>query len=269
MNIIWQAGRKIRFSILSIFFLIILSIGILFVSRPGVYVMTDDTELFIYGKNRAIVETLKASFFLFRPVFILSMPPSGDLDLQLASIEKSAPSPGALIVPIRYQPAAEAYSKKYPQVDVILWGQGSASSFVNTFFVDYAADMSRAAGIAGPLASKTGLPPAIMFPLSFAEEYRNQLKQAFDEGLLAYGFSQGAVVLDKSNEAGQALSSVTLFPSDFSLQSISAPMILFSGIRKDLLSKSVIAVFDDSPWPHIAALVSREKRFLSVLNDEL
>ncbi|WP_304223875.1 hypothetical protein [Gracilinema caldarium] len=269
MNIPWQTGGKKRFYILSIFFLIILSIGLLFVSRPGVYIMTDEAELFIYGKNRAILQTLKASFSLFRPVIIVSMPSSADLDLQLTSIEKSAPPPGALIVPIRYQPAAEAYSKKHPQVDVILWGQGSASSFVNTFFVDYAADISRAAGIAGPLASKTGLPPAIVFPLSFTEEYRNQLKQAFDEGLLAYGFSQGAVVLEKGNEAGLSLSSMTLFPSDASLQSIVAPIILFSGIRKDLLSKSVIAVFDDSPWPHIAALISGEKRFLSVLNDDL
>lgn len=217
--------------------------------------------MLIYGKNRAILQTLKASFSLFQPVYIVSMPPSADVDLQLASIEKSALSPKVLIVPIRYQSAAEAFAIKYPEVAVILWGCGSVSSFLPTFFVDYAADLSRAAHIAAPLVSKTGFPPAIMFPLSFDTEYRNQLKRAFDEGLAVYGYTDGAIVLEKDIGAGLSLSSVTLFPSDISLQSLSAPLILFSSIRKDLLSKSVIAVFDDSLWPHISAVARslREK----------
>lgn len=265
MNIPWQAVGKKRFYIVPIISLLIISVGIIFFTRPGVYIISDEAELFIYGKNRAMLQTLKAASSLFRPVSIVTMPQTADVDLQLVYIEKSAPSPWALIVPIRYQPVAEAFSQKHPKAEVLLWGRGSTSSFLSSFSVDYAADLSRAAKIAGPLASKMGIPPAIMFPRAFDAEYRNQLKLVFDQGLSAYGVSQGALILEKGSERITALSSVTYFPSDSSLQSLSAPMILFSGIRKDLLPNSVIAVFDDSLWPHIAAVASGKKPFNSLL----
>jgi len=235
-------------SLLLVFSLLLLSIGGLFFSRTGVYILSDEAELLIYGKNRAWWHTVKAGLRLFRPVHILSLPESADEVLKLSTIKKNVPSQSIIITPIRYEQAAESYKLEHSGVVVLLWGRN--------YTIDYQGDMKRAAAIAGPLAVQTGSTPALLFPPSMDEVSRDSLKQAFDDGLTEIGFSQGSILIGNPSETSLRLSSVTLFPGAWALQNLSAPLILFSGARDELLPRSVLAIFDDSLWPHIAEIVN-------------
>jgi hypothetical protein len=233
-------------SCLALFF-----VGVLFFSRSGVFILSDEAELLIYGKNRAVWQAITAGIRLFRPVHILSLPESADEALKLSFIEKKAASRSIIITPIRYEEVAETFKQGHTGTVVLLWGRD--------YTIDYERDLERAATIAGPLAVQTGQVPALLLPPSMDDVRRDSLKQAFDRGLTEMGFSQGSILIVNLSEPAVPLSSVTLFPADLALQNLSAPLIVFSGIRDELLPPSVVAVFDDTLWPHIAEIVASYK----------
>lgn len=231
--------------------LALLFVGVLFFSRSGVFILSDEAELLIYGKNRAVWQAITAGIRLFRPVHILSLPESADEALKLRFIEKKAASRSIIITPIRYEEVAETFKQGHTGTVVLLWGRD--------YTIDYERDLQRAATIAGPLAVQTGQVPALLLPPSMDDVRRDSLKQAFDRGLTEMGFSQGSILIVNLSEPAVPLSSVTLFPADLALQNLSAPLIVFSGIRDELLPPSVVAVFDDTLWPHIAEIAASYK----------
>jgi hypothetical protein len=231
--------------------LALLFVGVLFFSRSGVFILSDEAELLIYGKNRAVWQAITAGIRLFRPVHILSLPESADEALKLSFIEKKAASRSIIITPIRYEEVAETFKQGHTGTVVLLWGRD--------YTIDYERDLQRAASIAGPLAVQTGQVPALLLPPFMDDVRRDSLKQAFDRGLTEMGFSQGSILIVNLSEPAVPLSSVTLFPADLALQNLSAPLIVFSGIRDELLPPSVVAVFDDTLWPHIAEIAASYK----------
>lgn len=219
----------------------------LFFSRSAVFILTDETELLLYGKYRALLQTMKAAGSLFRPVYMVSLPQVTDEAIQLGFLETRLPKRSIIITPYRYEQAAQVFKNGHPG-SVLLISE-------REFTIDYKSDIKRAADIAGPLAKKADQSPGLILPRSMDNTLRETLQQAFDEGLAEKGWLQGSFLIDELGEIPANLSCIVTFPTDQRLQNYSVPIIVFSSIKDDFLPKSVIAIFDDSFWPHIAEMV--------------
>lgn len=238
--------------------LVIVVLGLLFISRDGVYIITDEAELLLYGRTGATVKTIQAALRLHRPVHIVSMPFSSDRKLLSEFLVRNTSSRGIFVIPSRFQVHGEIFAQQHPDSSVVFWGSG-ATPFQKSS-INYAADLQRAAEIAGPLAVQSGISPALVFPENMDTEMLANLTQAFEEGLVKQGFYNGTVVLTSKNDVLPPVSSMVLFPTTILLPDSSMPVILFSEVRNAFLPDTVIAVFDDSLWPHIADLVSSLKK---------
>lgn len=244
-------------AIISILFVFIV-LELLFISRAGVYIITDEAELLLYGRTRATVKTIQAALRLYRPVHIVSLPLSPDRKLLSEFLVRNTSSRGIFVIPSRFQVLGETFAQQHPDASVVFWGSGMAPFQKSS--IDYAVDLQRAAEIAGPLAVQSGTSPALVFPENMDTEMLANLTQAFEECLVQQGFNKGPVVLTSKNDVLPTVSSIVLFPTTIPLPESSIPVILFSEVQNAFLSDTVIAVFDDSLWPHIADLVSSLKK---------
>ncbi|MEW6563895.1 MAG: hypothetical protein AB1404_00180 [Spirochaetota bacterium] len=225
-----------------------LSLGtFLFFSRSAVFILTDETELLLYGNYRALLQTVKAAARLLRPVYMVSVPQVSDEALQRDYLEQKLPERSIIITPSRFEQASQGFKNRHPSSVVLI--------LERQYIIDYKSDVKRAAEIAGPLAKKTDQTPGLLLPSSMDDTLRETLKQTFDEGLAEKGWSHGSILIDEAREVPSNLSSILTFPTNQRLQNASVPIILFSSINDDFLPRSVIAVFDDSFWPHIAEMV--------------
>lgn len=236
--------------------LVILLIGGLFFNRSGVYILSDEAELLVYGTNRALWHTIKAGISLFRPIHILTMPETKDVELQLSTLTKKVSPQGTIITPFRYEQVVEIFQSRHSKAKVIMWGRDYA--------IDYQRDLKRAAAIAGTLAADTSLPPALVLPSFIDDASKEHLKKAFDEGLLENGYNQVSLLIKEPNETPPSCSSITLFPGAVTVQKFSVPIVLFSSIKDALLPQSVTAVFDDSLWPHIVEMIVYNEKNIKI-----
>ncbi|AEJ19837.1 hypothetical protein Spica_1694 [Gracilinema caldarium DSM 7334] len=255
-------GNTYKGYIILIVSLIFFAVGCLFCSRTKVFILSDELEMLLYGKNRALWQTIKASIRLYRPVQIIYVPQVADKTQCLNFLEKKIVSNSFIIAPVRYESVAAELKRKNPKMVIVIWGKD--------FSINYQIDAKRAAKIAGPLAMKTGKPPALFIPSTINDITVEGFVETCNESLREIGFLQGLSLITNITKNLTNYSSVILFPEELSLQNNTVPLILFSGIHKGLLPPSVIAVFDDTLWPHIKEIVTFynkniKKKLLSVL----
>jgi len=257
-----RRGNMSKRYIILILSLMLLAAGGFFFSRTRVFILSDELEMLLYGKHRALWQTIRASIRLCRPVQIIYVPQMADQTHRLSFIEKKILPTSFIIAPIRYESEVATLKKKNPKIVITIWGKD--------FSINYQIDAQRAANIAGPLAMKTGKTPAIFIPSTIDDITFEGFVGHFNDSLKEIGFLQGVSLITKMTTNLKDYSSVILFPEELSLQTNTIPLILFSGIQRGLLPPSVLAVFDDTLWPHIPEIVvyynkNVKKNLISVL----
>jgi hypothetical protein len=232
--------------------------GIFFLRAP-VLIVTDPSFNALYGTKRRTVQAFNAGLTLFRPVRPVIIADGASPDIVAFAVEEAARSPYCILFPYRYNEGARQYAARYPHRPVFVLGRRNPEGTVEeTFFVetDVRTDLYRA-GLCAGIIAQNGEAGEILFfqneTLSAAEE------EAFEMGLKEADFEKPAVYMSVNQEYSdnKKVSCAVIYGSStqFLIQNIETPVVLFSWIDPDLTAASVKLVFDDSPWALVTGVV--------------
>jgi hypothetical protein len=241
MKILW--GRRLLWSFGALCFLVLLFSGIFLFRRP-VLMVTDDGFGELYGRRREKQRARELSRTLFRPVKIIRA--AAGPDAVVLAVSLAAQTPYCVLFPLPYVREAERYAREYPDIPVVVLGDGAASPAGLRFWgTDRPADYYRAGQCAALLGPEGKIlvfrqdPPA-------PEE-----RDAFLKGLRTRGYGEMPVYVD--GKAGIPPENPSCAVIDgpaplFFEWNLRVPVILFSWIDPLQTFEDIKLIFDDSPW---------------------
>jgi hypothetical protein len=234
----------------ALFFLSSGALGVFFLFRPPILIVTDASFLQLYGSRHLKQENRRAELKLFRQLIPVIVDEGAGPDLVASAAEDAFRLPWAVFFPYRYLEGARLYKEKNPDVPVLVAGRPAskeAGDSVITFVAaDAKADLYRAGLCAALLA---GEKKVLIFDAGlFPDEYR----ESFREELITRGFFEEPVFQRPSTnypsypEIGCIIA--TGPAAGFMEQDLEIPVILFSWTDPAITPRTVKIVFDDSPW---------------------
>jgi hypothetical protein len=224
----------------------------LFFLRPPVVLVTDAAFEGLYGFRRTWEKRIETAIRLFRPVAIARIAENTGSDVVAFAVEEAAPRPYAVLFPYRYYEGAQRYAGQYPDIPVILLGNGMGRApagegllFVRT---DRKTDFYRAGRCAAILARDDG--GQILF---YQDDFVSlEDRDAFLLGLQEEGYDQRPIYMgissDYASPGGISCVVMTGSASAFLERNEKIPVILFSWVDPALTSGAVKLILDDSPW---------------------
>ena len=250
-----ELGRVKKFLPLIIVLLVFLTLGVTFLSRSPVLIVTDPSFNLMYGIQRQRMKVIKASTQLFRRVVPVLVDERVGPDLVVLVVEEASRSPWAVLFPHRYLEGAQFYKNSHPEVPVLVMEGRSpkprasvpAETQLIFFDMDTAGDLYRAGLCAAVI---TGDAKRVLF---FSDEpLPNFYREAFRAGLRDLGFLGDPIYvsassLDSSSYSDVGCAVVTGPAARFLERNQNIPMILFSWIDPALTPRTVKILFDDSP----------------------
>ena len=240
--------RKTRILIPATILIFALILGIIFISRSPVLIVTDSSFGQLYGSRRLWFRNIRTSLELFRRIIPVEVFENAGPDLVALAVVNISPSPRAVLFPYRYQEAALYYIDMYPEIPVYVTGgrmipQDQSVAFVRT---DTAVDLYRAGLYAALLAGEKG----VLFASS--DYIHDDYSDAFLLGLHDQGYERAPVLLNVSDSFSsfEEIGCIVIIGNAgrFIEQDSSIPVILFSWADPSFTPGNVKLMFDDSPW---------------------
>jgi hypothetical protein len=256
--------KKVLIGVCIVFLLVCLGLAGLFFFRPPVVLVTDLAFEGLYGQWRTWEKRIETSVRLFRPVVMARVAENIGSDVVVFAVEEAAAAPYAVLFPYRYYEGARRYAGQYPEVPVVLLGNGigkspaaEASLFIRT---DRRTDFYRAGRCAAVFALDGG--GQVLF---FQDDLVSlEDREAFLLGLQEQGYDQRPIYISINSEYA-ALSDISCVvmtgpAAAFLEQNEKIPIILFSWVDPAITSAEIKLIFDDSPWAlavRVVEMVSR------------
>jgi hypothetical protein len=244
--------KKVLIGVCIGFLLLCLGIAGVFFSRPPVVLVSDAAFDGLYGRWRTWEKRIEISLRLFRPVAAARIAENTGSDVVVFAVEEAAAAPYVVLFPYRYYEGARRYAGQYPDVPVVLLGNGigtsppdEASLFIRT---DRRTDFYRAGRCAAVFALDGG--GRVLF---FQDDLVSvEDREAFLLGLQEQGYDQRPVYLGINSDYASLgdISCVVMTgsASAFLEREENIPIILFSWVDPAITSTKVKLIFDDSPW---------------------
>jgi hypothetical protein len=253
--------KKVLIGVSIVFLLIgIGAVGLFFLRSPVVLV-TDPIFDGLYGVRRTWEKRIAVSIRLFRPVALARIAENTGADVVAFAVEEAAPKPHAVLFPYRYHEGARRYAGEYPEVPVILLGNGLGRSPAReeTFFIrtDRKTDFYRAGRCAAVFALAGG--GQILF---FQDNLVSlEDRDAFVQGLQEQGYDRRPIYLgintDYTSLDNVSCAVVTGSAAAFLEKNEQIPVILFSWVDPAMTATTIKLIFDDSPWALAVPAVER------------
>jgi hypothetical protein len=253
-----------------LFFLAVIPIvivGVVFILRPPVLLVTDRGYDQLYGIFRGKIAQVEASLKLFRRVKTVRIAENAGPDIAVFAVKSASKKPFCVLFPCRYYREAGQYVQDSPGIPAaVLMGRvrelppnmtlpGIRTDTEGDYFrMGLAAAFfvrSREAGGEEP-------PGKVLF-------FRDDLVSpgdvaAFQGGLLAGEYIAAPVEVRVGSDypvpADAACAVLTGAAESFLNQNLSLPVFLFSWMDPGLTHIAVKVIFDDSPWPQIVQAVA-------------
>jgi hypothetical protein len=245
MGIAWH--RRLLKPFGAVFLLILLFFGIFLFRRP-VLMLSDDVFGKLYGRRREGQRARALSRALFRPVKTVRVAAAAGPDAVVLALSAAAQAPYCVLFPFPYVREAERYVREYPDIPVLVLGDGggpSAPAGLRFWGNDRRTDYYRAGQCAALLGPEGTIlvfresPPA-------PEE-----RDAFLEGLRARGYEEMPVYVNGRTGMPPENPSCAVIDGPAPLffeWNLRIPVILFSWIDPLQTSGDIKLIFDDSPW---------------------
>ena len=265
--------------------LLLLGAGAVFMVRPSVIIVTDDTFSAVYGVRREHFKRIEMSVQLFRRIRLVRMSDEAELDAVVFAVQDAAKNPLAAIFPYRYYDAALRYAAANPSLATVVLaglnktpaGTAAEQDRAAILFVtqDESADFYRAglcaALFSGGPAFFAKTPDDDKSVLVITNEKNSAEAGSFFERGLEQGGSGASSVFRGINDNYPLtnLSCVVFWgqSSGFPYNSAenSLPNIVFSWLEPDFFSPNVKVIIDDSPL-QLLPLIARSLKDPDVKN---
>jgi len=237
-----------------------------FLYRSPLVVVTDSSFMTLYGPKRLRKMEFRLSYKLFRKVIPVYVGENAGPDQISLAAEDAFQKPLAVLFPHRYMSGANFYKENHPDTPVYITtgrNRRSTSKEAVTFIrTDIKTDLYRA-GLCAALLAGEG---TILFISD--ETVPNENREVFIEGLRAQDYTKNPTWgrYNSDFSASSTLSCVVIAGpvGDFFEKRPDTPVILFSLADPDFTPRSVMVVFDDSPY----ALALKELKLFSSTEGE-
>jgi hypothetical protein len=234
------------------FLLLCMGLGGLFFSRPPVVLVTDIAFDGLYGLRRTWLKRIETSIRLFRPVVTAQIAENTGSDVVVFVVEEASAAPYAVLFPYRYYEGARRYAGQYPDVPVVLLGNGMGRAPVEVealfIWTDRRTDFYRAGRCAAVFALDSG--GQVLF---FQDDLVTvEDREAFLLGLQEQGHDQRPIYVGINSDYASLsdISCVVMTGSAvaFLERNEKIPIILFSWVDPSITSTEIKLIFDDSSW---------------------
>jgi len=254
-----------------IVFAVIVTLFIFYV-RPPVLIVTEQSFIELYGKERAYNEAFSSSLAMFRPVKIVTVANDAGEDVVPFAVSSAAIRPFCVIFPLRFVKSAILYKELAPNIPIVVLegryleeespsegvlGAGKSDYFV--FKTDINDDFYRIGLAVTAIKLKPAQKNEDFIPdekkkdkvVIFIERKLNQMKDVFLRGLYDRGelfetifFNSYSQYLELPNLSCVVLAGVG---ADFMDRKADVPVISFTWINPALLPFDVVMIVNDSP----------------------
>jgi hypothetical protein len=242
---------------------------ILFFIRPPVLIVTDDSFIAIYGKSHLRQQRDAAALALFRQVKPIVVAESAGSDIVSIAITEASAQPFCVLFPRSQAIAARYYHEQFPEIPVVvLRGLAqipelqSQEGILCIYGTDRETDLYRAGLMAGILGNmKYNTAPQAEDKAESAAKTCVLWQDRFVQEVAKELFSRGVREMDAESSIifvnnASALPDIKIIScavltgagGEFLEMNPRMPVILFSWVDPDFISREVMALFDDSVW---------------------
>ncbi|MDR0321152.1 MAG: hypothetical protein LBI28_06590 [Treponema sp.] len=245
---------------------------IVFHSRSPVLIVTEESFIGLYGKDRLKKEAFRSSFALFRPIKTVTVVNDAGEDVVPFAVSVVSSKPFCVLFPLRFARSAKLYHEGNPQIRVVLLEgmfteseNPSASEVggdISGYFVyktDISADFYRAGRTAVAFdKGETGRFVVFLQP-SFQIPAREAFQRALNdlenqrETLFFTSFSQYS---DISDVSCVVLAGVG---AEYLEKKTGVPVIFFTWLDPVFIPSDVVFSVNDSPWAQAVQAVKLVK----------
>jgi hypothetical protein len=245
----------------------------IFYIRPPVLIVTEQSFIELYGKERLHNESFFSSLALFRSVKTVAVANDAGDDIVPFAITEASIKPYCVIFPLRFTHSARLYSELNPDIPVVLLEgryPGNENPAENALGADksgyfiYKTDINDDFYMAG-LAAAAIKPTESQKKddsspetdkngkiIVFLERNMTQMKDVFLRGLYDRGVLPETVFFNSFSQYSEQsdLFCVVLagIGSEFLDKKTGVPVISFTWLNPFLLPTDVVMVINDSPW---------------------
>jgi len=256
----------------------------IFYTRPPVLIVTEQSFIELYGKERIHNEAFSSAFAMFRPVKIVTVANDAGEDAVPFAVSSAAIKPFCVIFPLRFVKSAILYKELAPNIPiVVLEGRypeeespsvssiGAVTSDYFIFKTDINDDFYRIGLAVTAIKQKTVQKNENFTPdekkkgkvVVFIDRKLNQMKDVFLRGLYDRGELFETVFFNSYSQHLELsdLSCVVLagLGADFLDKKADVPVISFTWINPALLPFDVVMIVNDSPLAQARQVVKMVK----------
>jgi len=246
---------------------------LVFHARAPVLIVTEQSFIGLYGKDRIRDEASRSSFALFRPVKTVAVANDSSDDIVPFAIAEVSSKPFCVIFPLRFARPARLYHEQNPEIPVVLLegrfpdnstpsefaiGSGGSDGYF-IYKTDINADFFRAGVAAAALDEGKNGSIVVFLDSRIQRQAREAFMEAINElenPLEARFFTSFSQFYDISD-----ISCVVAAGSgaEYLEKKAGVPVILFSWLNPSLIPSDVVLVVNDSPWAQVLGAVKMVK----------
>jgi len=256
----------------------------IFYTRPAVLIVTEQSFIELYGKERIRDEAFYSSIAMFRPVKMVTVANDAGEDVVPFAVSSAAMKPFCVIFPLRFVKSARLYRDLAPKIPIVLLegryfedespsesvlGAGKSDYFI--FKTDINDDFYRIGLAVTAIKQKLGQKDENSAldeekkgkVVVFIDRKLDQMKDIFLRGLYDRGelfethfFNNYSQYLELSDLSCVVLAGVG---ADFLDKKADVPVLSFTWINPSLLPFDVVMIVNDSPLAQVRQAVKMVK----------
>jgi len=256
----------------------------IFYTRPPVLIVTEQSFIELYGKERIYNEAFSSSLVMFRPVKIVTVANDAGEDVVPFTVSSASMKPFCVIFPLRFVKSALLYREIAPNIPIVVLegryseeesplesvlGEGKSEYFVFRTDIDddfYKIGLAVTAIKLKPVQKNEDSAPDEQKKgkvVVFIDYKLNKMKDVFLRGLYDRGelfetlfFNSYSQYLEMSN-----LSCVVLagMGAEFLDRKTDVPVISLTWLTPSLLPFDVVMIVNDSPLAQVRQVVKMVK----------
>jgi len=265
-----ELNKKTAFAAIIVLAVIVLLF--IFYTRPPVLIVTEESFVEIYGRERMYEEAFYSSIPMFRPVKIVTVANDAGEDVVPFAVSTAAINPFCVIFPLRFVKSALLYRELAPDTPIVVLegrypqeespsesvlGEGKSDYFVFKTNIDddfYRIGLAVTAIKLKPSQKSENSAPDEQKKgrvVVFLDQKLNQMRDVFLRSLYDRGelfetlfYNTYSQYLDMHDIACAVLAGVG---ADFLDRKIDVPVISFTWVNPSLLPFDVVMIVNDSP----------------------
>jgi hypothetical protein len=241
-------------------------------TRPPVLIVTEQTFIDIYGRERLQNESFFSSIAMFRPVKTVMVANDASDDIVPFAVAEISSNPYCVLFPLRFTRSARLYAEQNPEIPVVilegrypenenpaerLLGIDKSSFFIYKTDINddfYRTGLVITALKVEPVQNEDDSPPETDKKgkiIVFLDRNLNQMKDVFLRGLVDMGNLYETYFHNSFSQYSEQpdISCVILagIGSEYFEKKMDVPVIAFTWLNPFLLPSDVVMVINDSP----------------------